>query len=408
MDKKRLVLIIIFLSVCLVLGTIMYIVFFKKGPVALKPSQGSTTQKKPGDLPSAGDRKIAEAQKGANGLPTTSGQRAGAPQKAVKQKIQVEQLVQNSVISPSVGADGSVKFYNKQDGHFYRLDKNGKMELMTDQVFFNVQNVTWSPKEEKSIIEYPDGSNIYYNFTDRKQVSLPKHWEEFSFQRDGASIAAKSDGLSPENKWLITSDPEGKNIKLIEPMGENGNKVQVDWSPNQQVIATTRTGDPLGADREEVLFVGLHDENFKSMVVEGRGFESSWSPQGDKMLYSVYSARSDFKPELWVVNAQPGTIGDERKLLNVNTWPQKCAYSDDRYLYCGVPQNLPKGAGIAPAVAEDNIDDFYKIDTQTGMKTQLAVENNGQIVDKMFLGDDGKTMYFTDKRKPGIFKISTQ
>lgn len=408
MDKKRLVLIIIFLLVCLTLGTLMYFVFFKKTPILSPDGKTTTSQKKAGELPSAGDRKAGETAKGSTNLPSTGGQRAGTAQKAAKPKIKVEQVVQNGVVSPSVAGDGSVKFYNKQDGHFYKMNAAGKMELMTDQVFFNVQNVVWSPKDEKSIIEYPDGSNIYYNFNEKKQVTLPKHWESFSFQTDGVSIAAKSDGLSPENKWIVTSDPDGKNIKLIEHMGENGKKVDIKWSPNQQIIGTSLTGDVLGNDRQEVLFVGLHNENFRSMVVEGRGFQSSWSPKGDKMLYSVYSARSDFKPELWVVDAQPGTIGNERKLLGVNTWPEKCAYADDRTLYCGVPKNLPTGAGIAPAVAEETYDEFYKIDTQTGIKTQVNVENSGPVVDKMFLGEDGKTMYFTDKQRPGIFKVQVQ
>lgn len=409
MDKKRLVLIIIFLSVCLLLGTMLYILFYKKGPLAPPPSSPTTTQKKAGELPSAGDRKLTEQQKGATTLPSTTGQRAGTTSRAEKQKLKVEQVVQNSVVSPSVDANGTVKFYNKQDGHFYRMNSKGEMELMSDQVFFNVENVVWSPKDEKSIIEYPDGSNIYYNFNEKKQVTLPKHWEAFSFQSDGVAIAAKSDGLSPENKWIVTSDPDGKNIKLIENMGENGKKVDIKWSPNQQIIGTSLTGDVRGNDRQEVLFVGLHGENFQSMVIEGRGFENSWSPTGEKMLYSVYSARSDFKPELWVVDAQPGTIGNERKLLGINTWPEKCAYaSDDRTLYCGVPKNLATGAGIAPAVAEETYDEFYKIDTQTGTKTQLNVESNGPLVDKMFLGEDGKTMYFTDKHRPGIFKIATE
>lgn len=408
MDKKRLVLIIIFLTVCLALGTLMYVVFFKKAPLALLPTTPTTTtQKKPGELPSSGDRTITTQKPTSNQLPQTGGLRPGvAPEK--KPRTPIEQVVQNSVVSPTVDADGNMKFYNKQDGRFYKMNAKGELVPMSDQVFFNVQNVTWSPKDEKSIIEYPDGSNIFYDFNEKKQVTLPKHWEEFSFQGDGTSIAAKSEGLSPENRWLVTADPDGKNIKLIEPMGENGDKVQVGWSPNKQIIATTRTGDPQGSDREEVLFVGLHDENFRSMTVEGRGFQSAWSPEGDKMIYSVYSARSDFKPELWVVNAEPGTIGNERKLLDVNTWPQKCAYSDDRYLYCGVPKNLKTGAGIAPSVADDSPDNFYRIDTQTGAKTEITVENNGQVVDKMFLGEDGKTMYFTDKRRPGIFKVPLQ
>ncbi len=74
------------------------------------------------------------------------------------------------------------------------------------------------------------------------------------------------------------------------------------------------------------------------MVVEGRDFREKWSPTGQKMLYSVYSIRSNFKPELWIVNAEGNNIGTGRKLLNLSTWADKCTFADDRFVYCAVHQ----------------------------------------------------------------------
>lgn len=406
MDKKRLVLIAIFLVVCVGLGFLLYTVFFKKSIIVPVTNDGRTTSTSTarGELPTAGQRTTPPQGTKGTTLPSTNGTRNTGNERG-PQKAQVEQVIDNNIIGPKIGSDGTVTFYNSQDGHFYKVDANGNMEMLSDTVFFNVQNVTWSPQDTKSIIEYPDGSNIYYDFATKKQVSLPKQWEEFSFEQDGKTIAAKNIGLSPENRWIVTADPEGNNIKLVAGLGENANRVKVDWSPNKQIIATTKTGESLGGDRQEILFVGLNGENFRSMVVEGRGFESNWSPKGDKMLYSVYSSRSDFKPELWIVNANPDTIGNERKLLNVNTWPEKCSFSDDRFMYCGVPQELPKGAGIAPGVADTIPDAIYRIDTQTGIKSEIPLDTTGHIVDKMFVGEDGKTIFFTDKRLPGLFKV---
>lgn len=404
MDKKRLLLLIAFLIICAILGTLLYFVFFKKPAATPVKPITRVTPSEPSDLPSAGDRTITAPTTGPTTLPSTGPSRTQEGT-LTRPKIKAVQIVDNNVLSPSLSSNGDLQFYNKQDGKFYKINENGEKELLSDQVFYDVKNVVWSPKDNKSIIEYPDGSNIFYDFGSKKQVTLPKHWEEFSFDSDGTGIAAKSLGLSPENRWIVTANPEGNNIKLIEPLGNNASKVNVDWSPNHQIVGTTRTGEALAGDREEVLFVGLNQENFRSMTVEGRGFTSSWSPQGDKMLYSVYSSRSDFKPELWIVNSDPATIGGERKLLNVNTWPQKCSFSDDRFVYCGVPQNLETGAGIAPIVAENSPDVIYRIDIQTGAKTELPMESDGHVVDKMFVGDDGKTIYFSDKRRPGIFQV---
>lgn len=406
MDKRKIIFAGIFLVVCVAVGFLLYWVFFakKEQPVAVVT---------PGaEAPAAGQLPTAGA--GQPTLPTTKpGELPTAVTKPVTPKTVVPEVapsypitgkVNASVLGTSRDAVGSAKFYNTTDGKFYRLGKDSKITALSDEVFFNVQNVTWSPTKNESVIEYPDGSNIYYNFDTKKQVSLPKHWQDFSFSPLGDQIASKSIGLSPENRWLITADPQGKNIKLIEPMGENADKVTVDWSPNKQVVAFSRTGEALGADREEILLVGLHGENFRSLTVEGRGFESEWSPTGKKLLYSVYSGQNDFKPALWIVNAEGDSINTGRKMLDLNTWSEKCAFADDRFIYCAVPTDLQTGAGFAPGLADTTNDKIYKIDTETNIKTELKT-GGYNTVDGMFLGDNGKTLYFTDKNKIGLFSV---
>ena len=299
---------------------------------------------------------------------------------------------------------GAVKFYNEQDGKFYRLLSDGTLAPMSDEVFFNVDKVTWSPNKDEGIIEYPDGANIYYDFKSRRQVTLPRHWEDFSFSPLGDQVAAKSVGIAPENRWLIAAKPDGSSIRLVEPMGDNADKVTVDWSPNKQIVALSRTGQALGADRQEVLFVGLNHENYRSFVVEGRGLETKWSGSGQKLLHSIHRAESDFKPELWIADATPDTVGGNRRLLNVNTWASKCAMADDRFVYCGVPERLEAGAGFAPAVANTTPDRLFKVDTVTGLKTEIPLTDI-YTIDRITLSEDGSRLYFTDKNQVGLFKV---
>jgi len=404
MDKRKIIFAGIFLIVCVAVGFLLYWVFFAK-------KEPTTPAEKPGAEAPAGQFPAAGA-----GQPTTvtkPGKLPTAVTKPITPKTVVPKIAPAYPITSKIDASilgagkdtvGSAKFYNTTDGKFYRLGKDGKVAALSDEVFFNVQNVTWSATKNESIIEYPDGANIYYNFDTKKQVTLPKHWQEFAFSPLGDKIVSKSVGLAPENRWLITADPQGKSIKMIEPMGENADKVVVNWSPNGQIIATSRTGEAQGADREEILFVGLQGENFRSIIVEGRGFESQWSPTGKKLMYSVFSGRSDFKPELWIVNAEGDSIGTGRKMLNLNTWSEKCAFNDDRFVYCAVPTQMQTGAGFAPGLADNTNDKIYKIDTETGIKTELQTDGY-QVVSGMFISDDGKTLYFTDKNKIGLFGL---
>ncbi len=406
MDKKRLLIAILFLLACLGLGYLLYRVFFAKEktvPAATRPP--ITT----GILPTAKEGgAITPTGEEVGGLPTAiTVQPTAKPPTTASTAFALKQAIDMPIVGVAKDATGAAKFYNQIDGKFYRLLPDGSLKEMTDQVFYNVEKVTWSPIKNESIIEYPDGANIYYNFDTKKQVTLPQHWEEFSFSTLGDKVAAKSLGLSPENRWLITADVDGKNISLVEPMGENADKVIVDWSPNQQIVATSLTGEPLGDDRQELLFVGLHKENFRSAIIEGRALQTSWSPSGAKLLYNVHSARSDFKPELWVVNASGDNIGTGRTLLNLNTWVDKCAFVDDRFVYCGVPTTLDAGSGFAPSLADSTPDKIYKIDLQSGIKTELTLVEN-HTIKNMFLGNNNKALYFTDKNQPGLFSLSLQ
>lgn len=416
MDKRRLIFAGIFIVITIFLGYLIYHVFFvpeKPIPTDItKPNIGGA-----GEFPTIGEAKISETIPTEGGILPTSPEieiitqptlaTVTGPSFTQGNTIQSKLLTQlTTVSSANVSADprSGARFYNEQDGKFYRIDNAGNVSVLSDKVFFNVDNVNWSPTTNESIIEYPDGANIYYNFNTNEQVTLPKHWEDFTFSDTGTEIAAKSMGLDPGNRWLITADPKAQNINLIEPMGENADKVIVDWSPQRSVVALSATGEALGADRQEILLIGLNGENFKSLVVEGRGLETQWSPQGEKLLHSVYNARNNYKPELWIVDATPDTAGQNRKPLGISTWAHKCTMSGERYVYCGVPDNLETGAGFAPETAQYTPDSLYRIDTQTGIKTNIPLDST-YTINSIHTSPDGTSLYFTDTLKSGIFQI---
>jgi sugar lactone lactonase YvrE len=403
MEKKRIIYIILFIILCIVLGFAIYWVFFaKKAPKIISPG---VTPIEDAEFPTSGlgEPKTPEDITEPTGLPTAIIPTTDVSEQQ-EERPRVKQIIKSSITNPSLDFAGKTNFYNNQDGKFYRVAQNGETELLSDQIFYNVEKVNWSPTKNETIIEYPDGSNIFYNFETKEQTTLPKHWEEFSFSSQGDKIAAKSMALSPENRWVITSEPNGNEITLIEPMGNNANQVIVDWSPNGQVVGLATTGAPLGADRQEVLFVGLNGENFKSITVEGRGLRTQWSTGGEKLLYSVYSARSEFKPELWITNAEGADIGTGRKMLSVNTWADKCTFQDERFVYCAVPNNLREGVSFAPEIALYAPDTIYRIDTQNGIKTELYTEEL-HAINNIYIDENNNTLYYTDNLKPGLFSV---
>lgn len=308
------------------------------------------------------------------------------------------------VLRPSMGSDGILRYYNRNDGKFYRLDAEGNLVAMSNTVFHKVQDITWDAGGDKAILEYPDGSKIVYDFNRQKQITLPKHWEDFSFSPNGGQISAKSIGDDIENRYLIVANADGTKAKSLSAIGENADKVYPIWSPNNQAAAIYTRG--VDFNRQEVFFVGLNEENFKSTTVNGRGFEPKWSTEGDRLLYSVYSSDNNMNPRLWIVDAQGDNIGQHRTNLGLDTWASKCSFATNNEVYCAVPRNLPAGAGMFPELAETSQDLLYKINIKNNTKTLIAIPENARNVTDIMVGSSQDKLYFTDATTGRIYSIN--
>jgi hypothetical protein len=318
---------------------------------------------------------------------------------------QVTTLVQTPSVGTSLGRDGnSVQFYNSFDGKFYMANERGDLIPLSDRVFHNVQDVEWAPNKTKAVIEYPDRSKIIYDFETEKQVTIPRHWEDFSFSTDSDKIVHKSLANDPDNRWLVVTNTDGTQSRPIEFVGNNDAAVIPSWSPNNQSVAMYIRG--VDFDRNEVIFLGADGQNFKSTRIEGWDFDPLWSEKGDRLLYSVYSTNSDLKPGLWIVDAIGDDIGKNRSNLHVETWAEKCTFANNTEVYCAVPKELKEGSGLFPELAHETTDNLYKINTQTGQKELIAIPDTALNISQISASKDGRTLFFTDRLTGGVHKIN--
>ncbi|MFH1427737.1 MAG: hypothetical protein ABIG60_04405 [Patescibacteria group bacterium] len=414
-DYKKIGLLTGFILLSAILAYGIYALFFKPAPVVITlPDSGIVDTG--GDLPitQVGDGTNI-AGPGASGLPTTDVEDTDVGDASSEDVTDVARggLTKTTILNQSPSSavtlasnQSELLFYNQNNGKFYRINSGGQINALSDKTFFNVQSVAWSPKSNKAVIEYPDGANIVYDFSTNKQVTLPKHWEEFNFSPNGDQLVSKSIGLDPDNRWLVVTNDDGSEARSIEALGKNADSVHSSWSPNNLSVALFT--ESIDLDRQRLYFIGQNKENFKATVIEGRGLEHQWAPDGKKLIYSVHSSSSDLKPELWIVDAQGDEIGSNRRKLNLQTWAHKCSLPSSDIIYCAVPETLPEGAGLFPELANNTRDYIYKVNLKTGASNLVAIPDNNSSIDTLIVPPQENKIYFTDTQSGSIHSMRLQ
>ncbi|MFA6410876.1 MAG: hypothetical protein WCW26_04875 [Candidatus Buchananbacteria bacterium] len=414
---KRILLLIGFVAAVFLIGFLLYYFFLKP---TLPSTEPVTNTNGTGALPGAGSNVNIQTAGNTNGaLPGTnanSANQATPPPDVSPNAITVSEianggltkttaLTETVVYQPTLDQNSSeIIYYDKSTGLFYKIATDGKATPLSDQIFHEVQNVTWSPDKQKAVLEYPDSSKIVYDFSTNKQVTLPKHWKEFSFSPTSDRLVFKSMGSTEETRWIAVANADGSEATKVEHLGNQDKTVDTIWSPAGQIVAMYRKDKDF--DRQNLYFLGQNNENFKSTIIEGRGFEGQWSTDGSQLLYSVYSSNTDYKPSLWLVSANGESIGQNRKNLQIQTWSNKCTFANTTSIYCAVPRQLSSGAGIFSSEMDTSPCDIYKIDLTSGNKTKVAIPQGNQNINDVLVTKDESYLYFTSKTDGLLYKIN--
>jgi len=314
-------------------------------------------------------------------------------------------LETNPTITPTLANNGrDLIYYDSTTGYIQQITPDGEKKLFSGQIFKNVENITWAPNNQKAVLEYPDGSNIIYDFNQNRSITLPEQWKDFVFSNNSEQIAFKDIKLDKEDRHIAVSTTNKTGYRLIEPIGEKDKDVYMTWSPDNNYVALYREG--LDEDRSLIYPIGFNKENYRVIKVEGRDIRFEWAPSGRKMIYSAFNSRSDYNPALWVVNTSPDALGTGRKPLGLNTWADKCTYSAENTIYCAVPRELETGTGFLPSLADNTPDDIYRVDLQTGTTELIAEPLFDTSIEELIISEDGKYLYWLEKNSGQIKKIN--
>ncbi|MEK7183295.1 MAG: WD40 repeat domain-containing protein [Patescibacteria group bacterium] len=393
-EKQQMVLKIVgLIAVAGLMGLTLYFMIFGGNGPSLAPPASEPDALPGGGLPTAGQGSPTPGDAG--DTPSGPGTLESSP--TANGGITTTTLLTTAgVLQPTVTSNGTVAYYDPRDGKFYTIDADGNVVLLSQSTFPSADSVVFSQHAESAVIEFPDGSNVVYDFLAGTQTTLPSHWEEFSFSDDGSEIATKSLGTDPSNRSLIITSADGSQAQVVAALGFSDNLVDVNWSPDGNVLGFSRTGSSGSAfGQNEVYLIDANGEASGVLIVNGTNFKNIWSPDGANILYSVADAGDDYRASLWYGDAAGDRTGNTRLRISLKTTADKCTFASSTVAYCGVPLEMPSGGGSAPSLIISP-DHLYRIDLPSGRSSLAAIPAQTTKMFNLSVSDDGNELYFTD------------
>jgi len=162
---KRILLIIGFVLSVFAFAFILYALFFRSAPP--EATVEDTEEELTGVLPSSGEG-------GVRGDDDTTGEGVGLTEAdtVARGGVTATTTLTTSEVTDTVINGNDVNYYDPTDGRFYTINEDGEVVAMSSTQFPEVETVVWNKDSEKALLEFPDGSNIIYDFETEDQVTL--------------------------------------------------------------------------------------------------------------------------------------------------------------------------------------------------------------------------------------------
>lgn len=395
-DRTKVLLrLVLFLGVTLLVGFALYWLFFAQPPSVIQDAGTEEDLAGGGSLPGS---EASGSRTGVRGEEDDGTGQLPISQVAEGGETITTQLTTSPITSPHLTSQGNIAYYDPADGRFYSIDATGTVQSLSQAQFPEAETVVFNNTASAAVIEFPDGSNLLYDFDSAKQVTLPNHWEDFSFSPDGEDIVTKSLGTDPSNRALVISSADGSSTKVVAALGSNEDLVTVSWSPQQSLIGFAATGEGTSTfGQRKIYTLDQEGEAAGIITINGTNYKNIWSPSGKYILYSIAESGDDYRPSLWYVDAKGDRNGDLRLRLSIKTTVDRCTFAGESTLYCGVPVTTVAGSGTNPEILTGP-DHLYKISLPSGDAELLAIPTVSTAIKNVSVDADERTLYYTDSR----------
>lgn len=300
-----------------------------------------------------------------------------------------------------------ILFFDEEVGEFFQADLNGDgSDQITTAGFTDLVDTKWAQNKQAAVLYF--GSTdlarrlISFNFSDQTFNDLGNNVTEAALSPDASEIVYLFEDRESNISNISSAAADGSKWKILQPY--SADSIDLRWTnPFRFFVGEV----PTSYDQTSLGSLSVSGDDAQTLVADAFGLTYKVSPDGNTILYTIGSSRSD-EVYLYVTDINGSFHTD----LEIATMADKCAFAEDNVtVYCGVPQRGNLDFVVPDDYLEGNMvtnDSFYRINTQTGDKERLGGASEfGTVYDvfEPFVADSGRTVYFTRKQDGNLYAL---
>lgn len=402
LDLKKILSIV---GVVLVLGLLIFVLFFYKATIKFNPNP-SNARIDIADISRTGQTKIKLS-------PGTYHVKVSSPgyvdyESTLTAKIaqtinvnkplvklpQPEKLTKDSAQFLTSSTDNKTLFYLGDSGKtLFRITNASttdlrRIEAITPSTFSDIRNVIFSPTQELAILKKDDGTYLY----DFKRYDL-LHQEIHPWGNDIGNIVWSPDSEkvvyyyqnSTGEKTLIRAPKDNssqeriynfKDTTIVNPI--------LDWSKNGQKILLVSN---------DLYIFDLYSKSLKQLTKGGGITDAKFSPDSQSILFNKSDTTDGITLNI------TGLDGNNIRNLNTATLVSKVTWFDSKNIICAIPNTTDSGA--SDKIIKLNLDSFKQIE-YSYVSSQDVINLNNIIV-----SDNAKEIFFLNKNSLYDLKLAS-
>ncbi len=367
MAKKTFYIILITLAGLLIIGGLIWYLFFKPSQPA--PVSGGADFTTPGKIAAGKLRAISDGP----------------------------------VISAIYNPAQDMVFFYDFSGQLWQ-SVNGEASTLIDQpLISNSAEVTWSKNLKNIVKSSANQSDINYTFSDftkRMTASLKSNIKSLAFSPDSAKIVYQLADNQNINS-LFTSTSDGKNQRALITSLKLRDTVLA-WPKTNKISFTSK---PSGLARGNLWNLDVRNLIFTKTLNGFFGLETLWSPDGNNLIYS-FTDQNGRNPKLAVLDSK----GSSKDLGNISTLVDKCVWlSDSINIICAVPASWLESLVLPDDYYKRTsltTDDVWKINAKTEEK-KLIASGLGDVTN-ILIGENENALFFILRNNQFFYRLNIE